>query len=293
MMRLALLLVACAFIAFGQAGTISGQVLAEGSRKPLEASLTIVSASNGLRLQTVRSNEQGAFTLEAPVGKVSILARADGFASEQVDVMVRPGRGNADVSITLTPAGSVSGRVVDSSGNAVRGARVWLQYRGEGNAWRSSDEAGGEETDASGFFEVPVVAQRKPFLLHAEADGWLLSTSETMFLRTPALPEVLLLLSRRGVTIGGRILDSAGRPVADADVQLRALPANHVFSAEQRHSMAFARTMTRSVRTRSDGSYTFTGVPTGRVVISARTLDLRGNVDAEVASNLHVDLTVR
>jgi hypothetical protein len=182
---------------------------------------------------------------------------------------------------------------VDAAGNRVAGARVWVQYRGETEFWRSSDEVGGEQTDASGFFQVPVVAQGKPFVLHAEAEGWLLSSSQTMLLRTPALTEVLLLLDRRGTTVSGRVLDSAGRPVPNAKVQLRASPAAHVFSMEQKQSIAFARTLNRLTRTGEDGSYVFRGVPAGRVVVAADSQNLRGNAEVEATSDSTVDVTLR
>ena len=289
-----LLLACCASIAPAQTvGTVQGRVVAEGSGQPLQASVMVVAAGAGVRLSSVRADDQGAFATEAPIGRVQVVVHADGYASEQVQVVVLPGRGNANVSFSLKAAGSVSGRVVDAVGNGVAGARVWLQYRGEAQSWRSSDEMGGEETDVSGVFRIPVVAQGKPFVLHAEADGWLLSSSRTMSLRTPPLTEVLLLLSRRGTTVSGRVLDAGGRPVGNAEVQLRAAPADHVFSTEQRQSIAFARTMNRLTRTEDDGSYVFRGVPAGRVVVAAHAKDLRGNVEVEAASDLRVDVTVR
>ena len=294
MRKFMLILAGCASVAPGQSGGIvAGRVVAEGSGQPLQASVMVVAAGAAVQLNSVRADAQGAFTIAAPVGRVQIVAHAEGYASEQVQVMVPPGRGNANVSLSLKAAGSVSGRVVDAAGTAVAGARVWLQYRGEVNFWRSSDEVGGEETDASGFFRLPVVAQGKPFVLHAEADGWLLSSSQTMSLRTPVLPEVLLLLSRRGTTVSGRVLDAGGRPVVNAELQLRAAPAEHVFSTEQRQSIAFARTMNRLTRTQADGAYVFRGVPAGRVVVSAHAQELRGNVDVEAAVDTRVDLTLR
>ena len=293
-MRKLMLLAMCASVAHGQSGGIvAGRVVAEGGGQPLHASVMVVAQGAGVRMNSVRADDQGAFAIEAPVGRAVIVAQADGYASEQVQVMVHPGRGNANVSFLLKAAGSVSGRVVDAAGNGVAGARVWLQYRGEVNFWRSGDEVGGDETDASGFFRVPVVAQGKPFVLHAEADGWLLSSSQTMSLRTPALTEVLLLLSRRGTTISGRVLDAGGRPVLNAEVQLRATPADHVFSTEQKQSIAFARAMNRVTRTAVDGSYVFRGVPAGRVVVAAHAQELRGNTEVEAAMDSRVDVTLR
>ena len=153
------LLAGYAAIASAQSvGTVHGRVVAEASGQPLQASVMVIAAGAGVRLNTVRADDQGAFAVEAPIGRVQVIAHADGYSSEQVQVVVPPMRGNANVSFSLKAAGSVSGRVVDAARNGVAGARVWLQYRGEANFWLSADEVGGEETDASGSFRLPVVA---------------------------------------------------------------------------------------------------------------------------------------
>jgi hypothetical protein len=116
MRKFVLLLAGCASIAPAQtAGTVQGKVVAEGSGQPLQASVMVVAAGAGVRLNSVRADDQGAFAIEAPTGRVQVVAHADGYASEQVQVVVPPGRGNANVSFSLKAAGSVSGRVLDRS----------------------------------------------------------------------------------------------------------------------------------------------------------------------------------
>jgi hypothetical protein len=202
---------------------------------------------------------------------------------------------NTPVHFVLSPAGAVSGRVVDLQGNAVPGARVWLTYRGETTGWRRAEEAGGDEADAAGRFTIPVVAQRKPFVLHVEGEGWLLSSSGTMVLRGPELSGVLLLLSRRGTSVSGRAVDDRGQPVAGAAVRLRVIPATDQFSQEQRELPAFARSAYRSGVTGPDGSFAFAGVPSGRVVITAESGARRGSADAEVSAraSARLDVTMR
>ncbi|MGH9631032.1 MAG: carboxypeptidase-like regulatory domain-containing protein [Bryobacteraceae bacterium] len=173
-------------------GLITGRVVAEGGRQPLAAAITMVTTGPGVRLKSVTADERGDFVVEAPPGTALVVARADGYASEQRELLVRPGRANPNLNFSLAPAGSLSGRVVDQTGAGIAGARVWLQYRGDARAWRLAEEIGGEQADTFGNFRIPIVAQGRPFVLHAESEGWLLSSSQTMTMQTPELQGVLL-----------------------------------------------------------------------------------------------------
>jgi hypothetical protein len=168
-----------------------------------------------------------------------------------------------------------------------------LQYRGEARGWRLAEEIGGEPSDALGNFTIPVVAQGRPFVLHAESEKWLPSSSQNMTIRTSELQGVLLLLSSRGASVAGRVLDSGGRPVAGADVQLRAIPADP--GAAGRESIAFSRAVNRHVISQADGSYSFEGVPAGQVVVTARRQNQRAAAEAATASGTltSIDLSLR
>jgi hypothetical protein len=227
-------------------------------------------------------DRSGAFSIEVPIGAAVVVARADGYASVQREVAVRAGHTNPALNFSLPRAGSVSGRVVDPSGAPVAGARVWVQYRGEAQTWRLAEEIGGEPADALGNFTIPIVAQGRPFVLHAESDKWLPSSSQNMMIRTPDLQGVLLLLSSRGSSVAGRILDSSGRPVAGADVQLRAIRANS--GSPGPDSIAFSRSMNRHAISQADGSYSCEGIPAGQVVVTARQQNQRAAAEAATVS---------
>jgi hypothetical protein len=276
-------------------GLITGRVVAEGGRQALRAAITLVTSGAGVRLKSITADDRGTFEIEAPLGQALIVARADGYASEQQELLVRPGQANPALNFSLSPAGSLSGRVVDQTGAGVAGARVWLQYRGGARAWRLAEETGGEQADALGNFTIPIVAQGRPFVLHAEREGWLLSSSQTMTIRTPELRSVLLLLSRRGASVSGRVLDSTGSPVSGAHVHLRAIPADSEFTAEQRDSFAFSRTMNRIAVSRYDGSYLFEGVPGGYVVVTAKADNRRAasETDTTPGRQTTIDLSLR
>ena len=276
-------------------GLINGRVVAEGGQQSLAAAITVVTTGPGVRLQSGTTDERGVFKIEAPIGDALIVARADGYASEQRALLVRAGESNPNVNFSLARAGSLSGRVVDQTGAAVPGARVWVHYRGDGRGWRVAEETGGEPADAFGNFAVPIVAQGRPFVLHAESEGWLLSSSQTMTIRNSELNGVLLLLSRRGATVSGRVLDSAGRPFSGAHVHLRAIPADNELTADQRDSLAFSRSMNRMAVSREDGSYSFEGVPGGRVIVTANAENRRAasEMDTVAGTQTTIDLSLR
>jgi hypothetical protein len=297
MLRTFVCIVICASaILYAQsAGLITGRVIADGSQQALPANITVMTTGAGVHLKSAMADDRGAFTIEVPPGTTTIVARADGFASEQRELFVRPGRGNPNLNFSLSPAASITGRVVDQTGDGVAGARVWLNYRGETRAWRFAEETGGEQADTFGNFTIPIVAQGRAFVLHAEIEGWLLSSSQTMTLRSPELRGVLLLLSRRGSSVSGRVLDSAGRPVSGVRVHLRAIPADSEFTADQRDSFAFSRSMNRTAVSREDGSYSFEGVPGGRVVVTASLQNRRAasEVDTIGERQTTIDLSLQ
>jgi len=263
------MLCAAASLCAQTGGSITGRINGEGVG-PLRGEVTVFMGGSAVQISNVMTDDQGVFRIDLPPGQVLLVARAEGYVSEERRLLVRPGTGNGAVQFSLAPAGSVSGRVFDESGAGVPGARVWVTYAGETRAWRLADEAGGEAADAFGHFHIPMVAQGRAFTLHAESEGRLPSSSGTQVLRTKEMAGVVLLLRRRGTTVRGRVVDATGNPVAGADVRLRALPADGEFTAEQRASFAFARSTNKTTVSAADGSYAFVAVPAGRVVVTAQ-----------------------
>jgi hypothetical protein len=285
----------CAVSGYGQSTAIvSGTVVAEGNEQSLQGSITVMTSSTGVHLRTAEVDARGGFSITIPAGGAVIVARADGYASQQREIVAQPGT-NPTLTFSLARAATVSGRVVDVSGAGVAGARVWVQYRGQARGWRLADEIGGEPTDALGQFTIPTVAQGRPFILQAESEDWLLSSSQTMMIRTPEVDGFLLLVSRRGATVSGRVMDPSGRPVPNAEVQLRAMPGANEFTSDQRDSIAFARRMNRSAISGSDGSYAFRGVPPGRIVVTGELQNQRGASEVEISSGTvnRIDLVLR
>jgi hypothetical protein len=272
---------------------ITGRITTEGT--PLPGEVIAAAGGGAVWINRVATDAQGAFSIAVRPGQVHLVAKADGYVSEERQLFVRPGGQNAVVHFVLAPGGSVSGRVFDETGAGVAGARVWVGYRGEARRWRFAEEAGGEGTDHFGYFTIPAVAQRRPFLLHVEREGWLISSSGTLMLTGPEMNGVVLMLGRRGTSVRGRVFDTTGNPVAGAEVRLRSLPAKDEFTVEQRASVAFARSTNRTTLSAADGSYIFTGVPAGQALVTVNAGGRRaaGETTTAVGRETDITLTVR
>jgi hypothetical protein len=270
---------------------ITGRITAAGG--PLRGEVIAVAGGGAVRISRAATDADGRFSISAAAGQVHLTAKADGYVSEERQVVVGVGGQNAAaLHFVLAPAGSILGRVYDETGAGVAGARVWVSYRGEARRWRLAEEAGGEEADNFGYFTIPVVAQGKPFVLHAEREGWLMSSSGTLVVRAQEMNGVVLLLGRRGTIVRGRVFNDAGRPVAGAEVRLRCQPAKGEFTEEQRASIAFARSTNRTARSGADGTFVFTGVPAGQVVVTAGAGARRVASEVTTIAGRDTDLTL-
>jgi hypothetical protein len=114
-----------------------------------------------------------------------------------------------------------------------------------------------------------------------------------MVLRGPDLQGIILMLSRRGATVSGMVLDRTGQPVPGALVRLRAVPANSEFSDEQRAALPFVHVTHKATAAAADGSYRFVGVPAGKVVVTAESRGARAFADVSVADAQGAQITLR
>ncbi len=292
--RMVLALLAAASLWAQSSGGLTGRIATEGGQE-IRGEVLAVAEAGAVRLQAFPTDDRGVFRIELPVGRVLLVARAEGYVSEERRVLVLPGARNATVEFVLAPAGVVSGQVFDENGNPVAGARVWVNYQGERRAWHLEQESTSAATDASGNFVLPAVAQGRPFVLHAETDARLPSSSGTLLLRAPNMPGVVLLMSRPGASVRGRVVDSEGAGVPGAEVRVRVTPAAGEFAAEQRASIVFARSTNKATVSGADGSYVLRGIPPGRAVITTDAGGRRAFAEVEVRSGqeTEVDLAVR
>ena len=210
-----------------------------------------------------------------PPGKTRLCAGAEGLASESKVVRIGPPGAPVEVDFRLTLGLSISGRVQDSLGRPIPGAKVSLEM-----AWRGEwlpPEAGFSKdnpafTDEEGRFRIRFLDKSGLFRLTASAKGYL---KKFLGKVAPGTENLAVTLSRGG-GVRGKVLDFRGRPV----------PSFTVVGVRQ---PSWARW---SVRGKKDGSFKGWGAPPG---VWAFRAEVEGGlhsppVGAEITGDVMTDL---
>jgi len=212
------------------AGRIAG-VVVDGKGGPVPYAevifqATIASSSpyyGGPMEKIIKANERGEFSYKGIVPKTAVLIRArgeSGFSGPLVKVeQARALR----LSLSFDPAWSVRGRIVDPTGTPFPGVRLQVKSKTTnpvGGEEKERDEASGTlKTGADGEFASP--AKFEPGRLYkvrlneagfpARATAWLTVDKG----KVVTFPDLIV---GRYQYIRGRIVDRAGKPVANARI---------------------------------------------------------------------------
>ncbi len=156
---------------------------------------TVTLEVDGRTVRDTPTRAGGAFSIQAPVSRVTLVARAKGFATERLEVA--PGGPEADLELRLHTAAPISGTVVDGQGKPVSGA--YVECDGSGDMFATSDD--------TGHFKLP-----------ADADGCRATATHADYGTSP--PVALTAGDRNTIEmpspggISGLVVDEVGRPVA-------------------------------------------------------------------------------
>lgn len=230
--------------------TITGRVVDGGT--PV-ANVLVRARPQDTGEATVRSfafamtGSDGTFTLEDLDESAYVLAtQADGYATTVLKPVVGGAR---DIVIALDRGLAISGRVVDSGGDAVPAyTLVLFERRGVGRELVHAKSI----VDATGRFEVRVPEGN--YDLQASASGW----APSAFVKAAAGDRDLEIKVSEGATLSGQVLASDGSgPVQYARVM-----------REARGGGASAQPSNAGTVTREDGTFELTGIPPGPVSIT-------------------------
>ena len=240
-------------------------------------------------MASARTDAEGAFVLEgATVGALTALGidlGGERATLRVLDVVLTPGA-TADVGdVVLLATGVVTGRVVDAQGNGVAGARVrvgpvpWmvaqfgLAHVTAGGAFVQLDRTGAAlavlelpewlsalearlpfattTSGPDGRFELSRAAAGSPTVLVDRA-GYARQVTPAFELAPGARVELGNVVLERGESLRGRVVDSAGAPVAAAQVRAGIL-------SRERELNVFAPIAACD----ADGRFELGGIPTG------------------------------
>lgn len=181
----------------------------------------------------------GRFSFEhLPPGRYDLVARADGLAPGfRPGIEVREGRTELD-PLVLSPGVTLEGRVVDTEGKPIEGARVSLQNQ-------SQIPAGDSEvtTKPDGSFSFSALRPGLRTSISAYKDGYRWEPHPGIPVELPAARPVRIVLAQ-GCRITGRVVDERGRPVPDAELSFReergSSSSSHGLSADREGFFEFS-----------------------------------------------------
>ncbi len=247
--------------------SISGRVVDEAG-KPI-AGVNVATAAmwdlpgSGHKTET---DAKGAFTVAALAAGTHTLVATDGehapARSASISVESKPVDG---VEIVMQRGGRIAGRVLDHAKVPVASATVRVSGDGQ-QMWLISSRQ--TSTDETGAFELRGLARTK---LKVRAEGET-GASEIALVDLTTVndkPDLELVLSVRG-TIAGIVVDEAGQPVAE--VQVNASP--DVLGTASQDAMVLAGMS--SATTDGGGRFTIRGLPDGEYRVRAARASGRG-----------------
>jgi hypothetical protein len=238
----------------------------------VEASIGGADARNGLVADRRRTDAEGRFELRRLAGGrlYEVRAARPGFLGVGAEVALPAlPRALPPLHLVLAPSRPARGTVLDETGKPLAEVRVVLR-RASGIALAGRTpfrlpppgERGTVETttDARGRFAFPEVPAAEIDLL-AGRDGFTPLLSRNRRIPAGAGPwDLGRVLLRRGVVLSGRVVDPAGRPVAQARVHR---------SAEMASLELLERILQDQkpdATTAADGRFTLTDLPAGKPV---------------------------
>lgn len=212
------------------AGRLGVEVVDEGD-VPVEAARVRVLAR---RLSPVGSVDRRSATDAAgaarflglpPRADLYVVVDADGFADPPWATVTLPGEGDASVRVVLPRGRTLTGTVTDAAtGRPVAGARIGMN-------WTQTHAV---ETGTDGHYELPGWTGRNVLEVGVTAEGY---GRAKEFVGDRTVVDVAL---EPGDSVSGRVVDTAGAPVAGAYVS--AMASSRVHTGTQRTSFGTAVT---------------------------------------------------
>jgi len=186
-------------------------------------------------------NSDGTFELEAvPFKATTVVAEATGYAtkpSETIDVGAKDVEG---IKIVMEPGGTIEGRVLLPNGKPASGAKV-ANFQQYGDTARYLDAAVSGENGVYVISDAP-----KQSKLRASLDGYADSEFLELTIESGETRSGVDLSLRESLSISGRVVDGAGKPIADVNV-----------------TNMGASSIDVSVRTGADGKFELKGLAEG------------------------------
>lgn len=196
---------------------LTGRVIDATTQRPVSGAWVWSADDPG---GVVRTDRAGVYQLARPGAEPFEVHAAD---PRYAPVAAKVERGVVPL-LALMPSPALFGRVVDDGGRPVPGAEILLSRRTEGGSWSAREDAKRARTRADGTFRISGLTAAASYDLLAASVGfaptrWAVTVPSGREISSAEalLPRIVL---SRGLAVFGAVIDSSGRPVAGARVEL-------------------------------------------------------------------------
>ena len=180
----------------------------------IEGDVSLVSGTTSRRMETYRTDAAGRYRIQTlSARKATLVARAPGYLSHAVALALD---GHAEINFELSTPIRISGRVLDTSGLPLAGARVSVVYPDAPSIFRFNHEIG-TTTSANGEFSLEYVRPGAAFLLEVDKPGFQ-PTFDDSFSGASQTRNNVVLVARKGFRLSGTVRNRQGKPVVGAHV---------------------------------------------------------------------------
>ena len=237
-------------------GSITGRVLDEQGQPIVNAKVYVSTTTKPSYSFYRTTDDTGNYVINSlSSGTYAVYVNAAGWVSEKqiIKVEVVAPNDTSNINFTLQRGGSISGKVVDESGNPISNAMVTAYIIEDENLFISSNFG---ETDTQGNYIIRDLINGK-YRIKVKASGWADQEYSTyVIVNSPDDTSQINFTLHPGGSISGTVSDEQGNPIVNADVN--ALPVNDNSLWYYSHTDA-------------NGKYFITGLESGDYIVYAQS----------------------
>jgi large repetitive protein len=214
----------------GKAASVTGSVIDEKARRPLSGVRVSASSSSvfrgDARSRRARTDAKGRFRIPGLASRrYTVRAAKTDYLPVAMPGIVAGVSAPGTVAIALAKAAAITGRVTDESGAPVAGARIRFARDSNVRALMRGGPAAflgrpGVTTGPDGAFRMRGLAAEKNLTLEAAKTGYVTARRHGVTLKAGEAVRDVALVLKRGLEARGRVVDSAGQPIAGAEIRL-------------------------------------------------------------------------
>jgi protocatechuate 3,4-dioxygenase beta subunit len=207
---------------------VGGEAILTASGAPIPAPVPLADAADPDQRFRGRSGLDGRFEVaEIPADEIQVTAFGDGYAPVTVRGIEVPASAGSEAfdlgTVILVPGRPLDGRVVDPEGEGIADAAVHLvqavdprrldSFAGQRLAEREPDARSGPR----GVFRIENLVAGERVHLFVRREGYVAVWAKGVEV---SAEEPLTIVLQPGFTVAGKVVDSEGEPVADAELYL-------------------------------------------------------------------------